>query len=74
MKNFEYIYRHFKNGGEVIWNDPDPIEGNDYRVTYIEDISNDEMADRFTPILIHYNGGVSEAEVFLHELIAIKTI
>ena len=44
-----------------IWNDPDPIEGNDYRITsrikYEDDTS-----------LITYNDGLSEAEVFDHEI------
>ena len=44
-----------------IWNDPNPIEGNDYcitsRIKYEDDTS-----------LITYNDGLSEAEVFDHEI------
>ncbi len=50
------------------WNDPDPIEGNDYTITYIEDLSgltNEEMEDY--PVLIQYGGG-SEAQVYLSEI------
>jgi hypothetical protein len=45
----------------LYWHDPDPIEGNDYRVTSLQIIS-EEMAR------ITYNQGLSEAEVFLREL------
>jgi hypothetical protein len=46
----------------LIWNDPDPIEGIDYNIVSFQQI-NDEMA------LIVYNQGKSEAEVFLHEVV-----
>ncbi len=56
---------------KMVWNDPDPIEGNDYEITYIEDLSkyngfnDEEMED--APILIQYGRG-SEAEVYLSEI------
>jgi hypothetical protein len=46
----------------LIWNDPDPIEGIDYNIVSFQQI-NDEIA------LIVYNQGQSEAEVFLHEVV-----
>ena len=39
----------------------DPINGNDYKIVSIKEL-NDEIA------LIQYNQGLSEAEVFLHEI------
>lgn len=47
------------------WNDPDPIEGNDYTISYIQ-VFNDETS------LIQYNEGGSEAEVFNWEIILKK--
>jgi hypothetical protein len=44
-----------------VWNDPDPIEGNDYNITYRKDYPNTEES------LIHYGGG-SEAQVFTKEI------
>ena len=44
-----------------IWNDPDPIKGNDYNITYRKDYPNTEES------LIHYGGG-SEAQVFTKEI------
>jgi len=44
----------------LVWNDPDPIEGNDYTISNIIKI-NEEMAT------IHYND-YSEAEVPLWEI------
>ena len=44
-----------------VWNDPDPIEGNDYNITYRKDYPNTEES------LIQYGGG-SEAEVFTREI------
>lgn len=43
-----------------VWNDPDPIPGNDYTITYRENYGETS--------LIHYDGG-SEAEVFNHEIV-----
>jgi len=43
-----------------VWNDPDPIAGNDYTITYRENYGETSI--------IHY-GGRSEAEVFNHEII-----
>jgi hypothetical protein len=51
----------------LIWKDPEPIYGNDYKITYIEEIEN--YFDNDTPILIQYNNNLSEAHVFLHEII-----
>lgn len=42
-----------------VWNDPDPIPGNEYTITYRENYGETS--------LIHYGGG-SEAEVFNHEI------
>jgi hypothetical protein len=55
---------------ELVWNDPDPIDGNDYTITFIEDIDSEFDEDDFSmyPILIQYGGG-SEAQVYLHEII-----
>lgn len=58
-----------KAGIPLIWNDPDPIEGNDYTITSVREMIDGE--DDFSPILIQY-GDNSEAEVFLHE-ISLKT-
>ena len=66
------IKTHFNNGGKLIWNDPDPIPNNNYQVSFLEDIPDEEEVDSYTPILIQYNNGGSEAQVFLHELIIIK--
>lgn len=46
---------------QLKWRDPNPIKGNDYRITSIPFI-NDETA------LISFNGGQSTADVYLHEI------
>ena len=66
MKTIQELKEAINNNVELIWNDPDPIKGNDYTINYIENI--DDNFDEDTPILIHYNNWVSEAEVFLHEI------
>lgn len=53
------------------WNDPAPIEGNDYRITSMKGYDEAEYEDDL--IEITYNGGSSEAEVFKHE-ITFKTV
>lgn len=49
----------------IIWNDPDNINGNNYIVNSIVDISNNTA-------IISYNDNSSEAEVFINELEIIK--
>ena len=69
MESFAELQKAFTNGTPLVWNDPDPIKGNNYTITYIEDVSEwDENDDYDTPILIQYGGG-SEAEVYLWEII-----
>ena len=57
------LIAEFMGRPTMIWNDPDPIEGNDYRVVYFK-----QLCDRTA--LIQYGKGEynSEAEVFLTEL------
>lgn len=66
--NLKQLIECIDNNVPLIWNDPDPIPGNDYSISYIENI-NIEDFDNHTPILIQYNEGNSEAQVFLHEII-----
>ncbi len=60
-----------KQGKKMKWNDPDRIEGNDYIIIHIEDLtqfeswSKAELEDCF--ITIQYGGG-SEAQVYLSEI------
>jgi hypothetical protein len=68
LNKWNKIKEHFNKGGILIWNDPNPIEDNDYKISYLEDIPDEEIDDS-TPILIQYNKGDSEAQVFLHEII-----
>jgi hypothetical protein len=65
MTTIEQLKEAISNNKKMIWNDPEPINGNDYTITYIEPIDDD--FDSYTPILIQYVGG-SEAQVFLHEI------
>ena len=69
-------YRTLKNAIEnnipLVWNDPDPIEGNDYTITAVYEMP-DEQEIQEDPamwedwiLLIHYGG--SEAEVLPHEI------
>jgi hypothetical protein len=59
------IKKAVANNLKLKWNDPDPIDGNDYTIQKIWDI-NDETA------MIHYGSDdqemLSEAEVYLHEI------
>ena len=66
MKNIQQLITAIKYQKTLVWNDPDPIEENDYAISWIEGITSDFNRD--TPILIQYNNGMSEAQVFLHEI------
>ena len=69
MKTIIELKNALKNKKHLVWNDPEPIEGNDYTITWIEDLTdiNDKEDMRGYPILIQYSG--SEAQVFLHEIL-----
>lgn len=58
----------------LYWNDPDP-SGNEFmeKINFIEDINPEFDEDDFSmyPILIQYNDFKSEAQVYLHEIIAL---
>jgi hypothetical protein len=69
MKTFDELKEAIASNKKMVWNDPDPIEGNDYTITYIEPIDDD--FERDTPILIQYGEG-SEAQVYLHEILLAK--
>jgi hypothetical protein len=65
MRNLNELKKAIENKIPLVWNDPDPIEGANYNITYIEPLTDD--IDEDTPILIHYGEG-SEAEVYLWEI------
>lgn len=69
MKNLQELKVALQNNTPLVWNDPNPIDGNDYTITFVEDLSQiiDDEYYRNFPILIQYGGG-SEAQVFLHEI------
>jgi hypothetical protein len=69
MRNLNELKKAIENKIPLVWNDPDPISGNDYTITYIEPLTED--LDDYSPILIQYGEG-SEAEVYLHEIL-VKT-
>ena len=74
MKNLLELKQALADNKQLVWNDPDPIKGNDYTINFIEDIDEDieyeDMVDY--PILIQYNDFGSEAQVYLHEIILKK--
>jgi hypothetical protein len=71
MKNLAELKQAIAENKQLVWNDPDPIKGNDYTINFIEDIdeefNDDDMVDY--PILIQYNDFGSEAQVYLHEIL-----
>jgi hypothetical protein len=70
MKTLKELKDTINNNVTMVWNDPDPIPGNDYTITYIENLDHidNEEDMRGYPILIQYGEG-SEAQVFLHEIL-----
>jgi hypothetical protein len=67
MKTLAELKQAIADKKELVWNDPDPIEDNDYTINFIEDIDEEDFDEDY-PILIQYGGG-SEAQVYLHEII-----
>lgn len=66
MQSIKKLRKAIKANKKLIWKDPDPIKGNDYKITFIEKIKKYFDTDR--PIFIQYNKGGSEAYVYLNEI------
>lgn len=65
---------------KLIWNDPEPIEGNDYTINTVNGMKlnsykevYDSIADldEDSILLITYNDGMSEAEVIPQEIVEV---
>ena len=69
MKTFKELTEAWLSNKTLIWNDPDPIEGNDYVISFMDELVEEAENDELMPILIQYNNGQSEAQVFLHEIL-----
>ena len=69
MKSLAELKEAIAENKQLVWNDPDPIKGNDYTINFIEDIDDEFEDDILIPILIQYNNFGSEAQVFLHEIL-----
>lgn len=68
MKTFEELRNSIKNEIPIVWNNPEPIDGNDYTISHIDYIEESNTWDINLPILVQYNNGGSESEIFLHEI------
>ncbi len=71
MRSLAELKQAVAENKQLVWNDPDPIKGNDYTINFIEDIDEEDF-DCDYPILIQYNDFGSEAQVYLHEIILKK--
>lgn len=69
MESFKELKDAIRDEKTLRWIDPDPIDGNDTIITYVEDLSDieDDEDPSGYPILIQYGDG-SEAEVFVSEI------
>ena len=74
MRSLAELKQAIADKKELVWNDPDPIKGNDYTINFIEEIDDDIEEEDIVdyPILIQYNDFGSEAQVYLHEIILKK--
>ncbi len=69
MTTIKELQTAWENKVPLIWNDPDPIESNDYTISYIENLIYLDEEYLSSLILMQYNNGGSEAKVFLHEIL-----
>lgn len=73
IKSIQELTEAWLEGKTLVWNDPYFIEGNDYVITWMEeDLENNMDKDELMPILIRYNDNMSEAQVYLHEILIEK--
>lgn len=73
MESLQELKDAISTGKQLVWNDPDPIPGNDYRINWVEPIYRGMGIefDKDCPLLIQYGRG-SEAEVYIHEISILK--
>lgn len=67
---YQQLKKAIENNIPLVWNDPEPIEGNDYSITQIVDFPDEEFDDEFFEdfiLTIQYGAG-SEAEVLPNEI------
>ena len=65
VPSIKKLKEYWEAGKKLVWNDPDPIKGNDYTITWIENLEGLSSEDM---ILIQYGQG-SEAQIFIHEIL-----
>lgn len=65
MRTIKELKAWLDAGNKVIWNDPEPIIGNDYTIV---DIDLEDIESNIEAITVTYNQGYTEAQVYLHEI------
>ena len=62
------------NQQKLVWNDPDPIEGNDYTIRSISYIDDEMAVIQYGDNTIMFDNKpcLSEAEVFISEISVVK--
>ena len=70
----EEILKAFESGLKLVWNDPDPIEGNDYTIRSISYIDDEMAVIQYGDNTIMFDNKpcLSEAEVFISEISVVK--
>jgi hypothetical protein len=68
MKTFEELKHAIDNNIPLVWNDPHSIYEKNHIISHVDYIENCGDWVNYLPILIQYNEGKSEAEVFLSEI------
>jgi len=70
----EEILKAFGSGLKLVWNDPDPIEGNDYTIRSISYIDDEMAVIQYGDNTIMFDNQpcLSEAEVFISEISVVK--
>ena len=68
MRTLAELKQAIADKKELTWNDPDPIKGNDYTISYVDYIEEWEKWDIKLPILVQYNDGYSIDEAFIEEI------
>lgn len=69
MRTIKELKEWLDAGNKIMWNDPEPIIGNDYTIV---DIDLEDIESNFEMITITYNQGHTEAQAYLHEIHKLK--
>lgn len=65
---YDELIKALNDEKDLVWDDPDPIEGNDYTIDTVTILRGEDMDDEDICAHIEYGDGSSQATVYISEI------